>query len=376
LANVVFAIPGDIALRTGGYIYDRRVLALLPSAGVAARHLPLAAGYPFPSRDELAATARAFSQLPRDAVLMVDGLAYGAMPPEVIAQAPCPVVALVHHPLCLETGLPAQRSAALRASEAAALALARHVIVTSPTTARTLMAEFCIGPERVTVAVPGTDKAPLARPPRTPGPPADGRRALARLHSGRARRGLRLLAAGSIVPRKGYDILVRALARLRHLDWCLTIAGDRGFSPATTAALEARIRYAGLRDRVRLVGAVDRRTLAKLYAGADVFATASLYEGYGMVLGEALAHGLPVVASTGGAAAETVPDGAALKVPPGDARALARALGRVLQSAQLRSRLGAAARAAGRKLPDWQDTAGIVAGVIGDIAHGRSHGRG
>jgi glycosyltransferase involved in cell wall biosynthesis len=285
-------------------------------------------------------------------VLLVDGLAYGAMPPEVISQAPCPIIALVHHPLCLEAGLPAERQADLRASEMAALALARHVIVTSPTTARTLRAEFGVPAEKITVAEPGTDRAGRVRPSR----PA------------KVRYRPRLLAAGSIVPRKGYDILVRALARLGHLDWRLTIAGDRDRSPDTSAALDAQIRRSGLRDRIRLVGSVDAHALAKLYAEADVFVTASLYEGYGMVLTEALARGLPIVATTGGAAAETVPDRAALKVPPGDARALARALGRAVRESALRRRLSEAAWAAGRTLPGWRDTAHIVAGVIRDTA--------
>lgn len=352
----VFAIPGDIDLRTGGYTYDRRVLALLPQAGVSARRLPLPGGFPSPSRADLAATARAFCGLPPDAVLLIDGLAYGAMPADVIAHAPGPIVALVHHPLCLETGLPAERQAALRASETAALALARRIVVTSATTARTLAAGFGVPAERITVAEPGTDPAPRAR-----------RYGVRTALAARPAR-LQLLAAGSVVPRKGYDVLVRALARLGHLDWRLTIAGDRDRSPGTTAALAAQIRFSGVRDRIRLVGAVDERTLAKLYDQTDLFVTASLYEGYGMVLSEALARGLPIVTTTGGAAAETVPDRAALKVPPGDARALARALRRALQSASLRKRLSDASWAAGRRLPRWGDTARIIAGAIKDVA--------
>ena len=367
MPDAVFAIPGDINLRTGGYIYDRRVLALLPHAGIAADHLPLAGGYPEPSRDELAATARVFSKLPPEAVLLVDGLAYGTMPPDVILRAPCPIVALVHHPLCLETGLAAERQAELKASETVALALARHIIVTSATTARTLMTAFGAEAERITVAEPGTDK-PRARPFRIYARLASGSMPAAAVPPSEMLDSLQLLAAGSIVPRKGYDILVRALARLRHLDWQLTIAGDRDRSPETAGALEDQIRFSGVRDRIRLVGAVDERTLANLYAQADLFVTASLYEGYGMVLSEALARGLPIVTTTGGAAAETVPDRAALKVPPGDVRALANALGRAMRYGTLRKKLSDASWAAGQKLPDWMDTAHVVAGVIRDVA--------
>jgi glycosyltransferase involved in cell wall biosynthesis len=351
VTQVVFAIPGDLNLRTGGYIYDRRVLALLPRAGVAARHLPLPGSYPAPGPGDLAATARLLAEVPRDAVLLVDGLAYGAMPPEVVARAPCPVVPLVHHPLCLEAGLSPERQAHLRASETAALALARHVVVTSATTARTLAADFGVPAEAITVAEPGTDPAPRVRSARIAREPR-----------------LRLLAVGAVVPRKGYHVLVEALARLAHLDWQLAIAGDRAASPETAAALVARIRRSRLSGRIRLVGSLDARALGALYARSDLLVGASLYEGYGMALAEALARGLAVVASTGGAAAATLPDRAALKVPPGDAEALARALRCALTDAALRKRLADAAWAAGQRLPRWEDTARIVAGAIRQAA--------
>ena len=348
----VFAIPGDINLRTGGYIYDRRVMALLPRFNVAVEHLALPGAYPSPSAEDLRATARAFAKVPRDSVLLVDGLAYGAMPVGVISHAQCPIVALVHHPLCLETGLSAERQAELKASETAALRPARHVIVTSATTARTLIAEFAVPKHRLTVAEPGTDAALRAE-----ASAAVGRRTT-----------LRLLAVGSIVPRKGYDILVQALDLLSHLDWELTIAGDRDRSPETTRALQSQIQGSSMSERIRLAGSLDENALGDLYARADLVVMSSLYEGYGMVLGEALARGLPIVTTTGGAAAETVPDGAALKVPPGDVDAMTSALGRAMTDAALRKNLADAAWAAGQKLPRWEDTARIIAGVIRDVA--------
>jgi glycosyltransferase involved in cell wall biosynthesis len=351
MTEAVFAIPGDIDLRTGGYAYDRRVLALLPRFGVAVRHLALPGGYPAPAPEELAATARAFAQVPQEAVLLVDGLAYGAMPPEVIGEARGPIVALVHHPLCLETGLPPGRRAELKALEAAALALARHVVVTSATTARTVATLLGVPREKITVAEPGTSPAPRAKAART--------MAAIRFPSR-----LRLLAVGSVVPRKGYDLLVQALARLAYLDWELVIAGACDRSPATTAALVSQIRRSMVRDRIRLAGPLDERALGALYAGTDLFVMSSLYEGYGMVLGEALVRGLPIVATTGGAASTTVPDRAALKVPPGDIDALSRALRRAMTDAVLRRKLADAAWAAGRKLPRWDDTARVVAGAI------------
>src|SRR5262245_31173694 len=113
MTPAVFAIPGDINLPTGGYMYDRRVLALLPQMGVAARHLRLPASFPDPRAADLDETARLLAAVaPRD-VLMMDGLAYGAMPAEVVERAQAPIVALVHHPLCLEAGLSQARQDAL-----------------------------------------------------------------------------------------------------------------------------------------------------------------------------------------------------------------------------------------------------------------------
>jgi glycosyltransferase involved in cell wall biosynthesis len=349
MTAVVFAIPGDINLPTGGYTYDRRVLTLLARFGVTARHLELPAGYPAPSATDLDATARAFAETPKGAVLMVDGLAYGAIPTGVIQRANSPIVALVHHPLCLETGLAEARAAELRASETAALTLARRVIVTSRTTARTLVEEFGVTSNKLTVAEPGTDPAPRA-------PGSSGT--------------LQLLAVGSVVPRKGYDILVRALERVAApAAWELTIVGAMDRSPQTTAALEAQITQSPLAARVRMIGDLPERALADMYARSDVLVLSSLYEGYGMVLTEALARGLPIVTTTGGAAAETVPDGAALKVAPGDVDALADALQRVIADTALRQRLADAAWAfAQTSLPRWDDTVARIAAVIEELA--------
>lgn len=369
MIRAAFAIPGDIELPTGGYIYDRRVLSLLPQFHVVAKHLQLPGGYPSPGSADLEATVRIFSKLPRDTILLIDGLAFGAMPADVISSAKCPIVALVHHPLCLETGLSADRQAELKATEAAALALARQVVVTSSTTARTLHSLFAVPAEKITVAEPGTDAAQQATRLRvTPIRAPKGDQTTEAVQPPPPPEPLQLLAVGSIVPRKGYDILIRALDPLGHLDWQLTIAGDQDRSPESTSALRTEIRFSRVHNQIRLVGAVDEGRLADLYAHADLFVTASLYEGYGMVLSEALARGLPIVTTTGGAASETVPDRAALKVPPGDVDALTAALGRAIRDTALRKKLAEASWEAGQKLPRWEDTARIVAGVIAAAA--------
>ena len=341
--KVAFAVPGDIASPTGGYAYARALLAEWPALGVEAEHLVLPAGFPDPSPEDIAGTERLLARVAPDRVLLIDGLAYGAFPSALTGAIRNPVVALVHHPLALETGISRERSDALKHLETNALALARKVVATSPTTARTLLAEFGVPGEKLSVAEPGT--APAPRSPGTGHPGA-------------------LLAVGAVSPRKGYEVLIEALAPLAALDWRLTIVGSLDRDRAAAESLATRIGQAGLAERVTLAGAVGEAELAEAYGRADILVSASLFEGYGMVLAEGLSRGLPIVAATGGATGETVPDGAGIKVPGGDAMALSAALRRMIAEPQTRRAAADAAFAAGAKLPRWSDTARIVAEAL------------
>jgi glycosyltransferase involved in cell wall biosynthesis len=281
--------------------------------------------------------------VPANAVLLIDGLAYGAMPPDIIRRLKAPIVALVHHPLCLEAGLAPARRDELRELEQSALAMARHIVVTSPTTAQTLIDDFSVPADKIMVAVPGTDAAPRAKGTGKP---------------------LQLLSVGSVVPRKAFDVLVHALAPLAELDWRLSIVGAMDRSPEALATLEDAIAQAGLEHRVTLVGPAKQRELDVHYDAADIFAMPSLYEGYGMVLAEAMARGLPIVCTTGGAAASTVPDAAGIKVPPGDIEAFSDAVGRLIADPELRRQMADAAWTAGQALPRWEATARQIAEVL------------
>jgi glycosyltransferase involved in cell wall biosynthesis len=347
MVQVAFAIPGDITLPTGGYAYDRRVLALLPTLGIDAQHVVLPGSYPQPSAADLAKTKQLLATTAGDAVLLIDGLAYGAMPADLVRGVNRKIVALVHHPLCLEAGLNEQRQAELRQLETEALALAGHVVVTSGATAKALVADFAVPPGKITVAEPGTDAAPRAMGTGKP---------------------LQLLGVGSVVPRKAFDLLVRALVPHAGLDWVLTIVGATDRSADALVALKTAIAESGLQHRITLAGPADEARLNVHYASADIFVMPSLYEGYGMVLAEAMARGLPIVCTTGGAAADTVPDAAALKVPPGNVDALSAAIGRLLRDAALRARISDASWAAGQGLPRWEQTARTIANVVRRIA--------
>lgn len=346
--QIVFAIPGDIDAPTGGYGYDRRLLREWRDAGIPTRHLALPGSFPFPTADDLATTERLLAETAPDDVLLVDGLAFGVFPEALAARFSERLVALVHHPLALETGLDPDTVAALRHSEKLALRHARAVAVTSPATRDTLVADYAVARDGITIAVPGTDPAPRATPAAGSAP-------------------FRLLAVGSIIPRKGYDVLVEALAAIADRHWTLTIAGSPDYAPRLAEELRVRIARSGLADRILLVGAVDSHRLAELYDKTDLFVMPSLYEGYGMVLTEALARGLPIVCTLSGAGADALPDAAALKIPPGDAMALAKAMATLIDAPAERLRRAEAAWAAASALPRWRDMARIVAeACLGD----------
>ena len=308
MREVVFAVPGDLATPTGGYAYDRRIIAELPDCGWQASVLDLGDGFPRPTAQARAAACARLAAVPAASPLVVDGLAFGVLPEAArTLERSHRVVALVHHPLALESGLSAQDAAAFRASERQVLAHSGHVVATSEATARVLQADYGVSPDRVSVVEPGTDRGE-ARPQR----------------AGNAT--VVLLAVGAVVPRKGYDVLIAALASLQHLPWRLVIAGDRTRDPETVAQIDQAIARSGLAARIHLAGSVADDELIRLYGEADLFVLPSRFEGYGMAYAEALAHGLPVVATTAGAIPDTVPADAGVLVPPDDVAALTAAL--------------------------------------------------
>lgn len=347
MPEVWFAIPGDLAALTGGYGYARRLIESLPAAGWSPRHVSLPAGFPNPTAAELAATAEALAKLASAAPVLVDGLAFGAMPAPLLDAIPLAYVALVHHPLARETGLTEAAALRFETTEQQALARARAVIATSPHTADVLRHVYGVRGERLFVAPPGTDPAPRAMP-----------------HNAVPQ----FLTVATLTPRKGHADLIRALARLADRPWQSTWVGSLDRDHETTGTVRSLIAEHRLTDRIRLCGALSGPELAAAYASADVFVLPSHYEGYGMAFAEALARGLPVVGYAAGAVPNTVPAGAGILVPPGDVDALTDALTRVVNDRALRSSLGDAAWAHGRRLPTWRDTAAAVSAALASVA--------
>jgi glycosyltransferase involved in cell wall biosynthesis len=345
--RVAFAVPGDLDTPTGGYAYDKRIITELRALGWQVDVIDLGATFPNPDTNARAAALAKLDAVTEGQPIVLDGLAFGVMTEEAVAlSARYPLVALVHHPLALETGLDRNMARALHASERAALACTQAVIVTSASTAEILRRDFAVPAARITVIRPAVDRPQSRQKP----PRADG--------------SVHLLAVGAITPRKGYDMLIEVLGSLQELPWRLVIAGDITRNAAASARLRAGIARQNLQDRIAVTGAVSDAGLAEFYGQADVFVMTSQFEGYGMVLGEAVAYGLPVVATTVGAAQEIVPADAGVLVTPGDASALREALRRVIADANERARLARGACDASKRLPKWPDSAVQFAKVL------------
>jgi glycosyltransferase involved in cell wall biosynthesis len=342
--DFVFAVPGSLDTPTGGYAYDKRMIAELRALGWRPEVLDLGDGFPRPSALTRAAANAHLREVPKGRPIVIDGLAFGVMPQEAEALSVThPLIALIHHPLALETGLTPEEAAALSKSERRALSFTHGVVANSRATVRALTDDYGMPPDRITIAPPGTDRVAQ----------------IERHHSGP----VALLAVGSIVPRKGYDLLVKALAGMRDLPWHLAIVGEARDLTAA-AQLRAAIEHHGLGLRVSLLGSVSPSRLSELYAAADLFVLPSRYEGFGMAYAEAIAHGLPVIGTTAGAIPDTVPPEAGVLIPPDDVPALAAALRHLIESPVERAQLAAGARKAAQSLPTWAESAKLFSDAV------------
>ena len=338
-ACVFVVLPNDIddpAAPSGGNGYDRQLCLGLSAAGWSVRERAVVGAWPRPSAGEKARLARLLASLPDHAVVLLDGLVASAAPEVLVGERDrLRLVVLVHLALA-DPG------------EQQALSAAVAVIVTSRWSRQHLLDLYPLPPDRVHVALPGVIEAAAALPS-----PA----------------GSRLLCVAAVAPHKGHDILVEALAAVAELDWDCTLVGSLDRDPGFVTGIRAHLDRVGLDDRVHLVGTRTGPELDAHFAGADLFVLASRGETFGMVVVEALARGLPVLATAVNGLPEAMgraPDGRrpGLLVGPDDPVALAGALRRWLTESELRQRLRGAAAARRNTLTGWADTARAVSRVL------------
>ncbi|MGW3728055.1 glycosyltransferase family 4 protein [Streptomyces sp. NPDC000851] len=355
LRTVHFVMPGgvdDPATPSGGNAYDRRVCLDLAGFGWQVRKVVVDGTWPRPGAEARTELARRLGELPDSSVVLLDGLVACGVPEIVVPEAErLRIAVLVHLPLGDETGLAPATAAELDARERTVLRAVGAVIATSDWAVRRLVAHHGLAPDRVHVAAPGADIAPLASG-------TDGVS--------------RLLCVAAVTPRKGQHRLVEALAAVTDLPWSCVCVGGLGQDPEYVTQLRTLIRKYGLQDRIHLAGPQAGAELDASYATADLMVLASYAETYGMAVTEALARGIPVLATDVGGLPEAVgraPDGGVpgILVPPEDPAALAAELRGWFGEADVRRRLKSAARSRRAALDGWATTAKNLAGVLGRL---------
>lgn len=347
--HVTFVYPGDLDTRTGGYRYDKRIIEELQSerAGSDPWRVDLVSldgDYPFPNPTQQEIADAQFDAIADGTLVVVDGLAFSVLPTIMARHARrLNLVALIHHPLALETGLSEEQTKHLELLETQALGYACHVITTSQLTADSLAA-YQVPAGKITAVLPGTDTAPLA--------------------SGSDSDTFNILCVATLTQRKGHKVLFDALSHLHHLPWQLHCAGSTERDPATYQALVTQRQQFKLEERIFFVGEIGDDELEAHYHQADVFVLPSFHEGYGMVLSEAIARGLPVICSDAGAMPDTVPDGAGILVPPGDVSSWSEALSTFMSDNTQRHQLRQAAVQARQHLRSWQQAVEEFSSVL------------
>ncbi len=340
---IVYAEFADYDRATGGYVYNARLCAELAGLGWSVRRLELPSGFPELSSDAMSEIARLLEACPDRSIVMIDQVCLGPIA-ELALQVQTKRlrwVEIFHHPTVHDVPQGCRVRARVDQRERAALAVPDLVVTSSASTARTLRADFRVPERMIVTAPPGFDRV---QPNAT--------------RVGAAPK--RLLSVGAIVPRKGYVALIDALAGMGTPDWSLHIVGNPDRDPGHAAAVAATITAGGLGDRIRLRGKLSDADLAREWAAADLYVSASEHEGFGMAIAEAVMRGLPVVTTSAGAVGDWLSRDCATVLPNGDVAALRDAIAAVIKQPDRLKAMAHAALVVATQLPTWPHSARIV----------------
>jgi glycosyltransferase involved in cell wall biosynthesis len=342
----------DPARPSGGSSYDRRICRGLAAIGWTVHVRPVPGSWPRPDAAARATLTHVMAGVPDDAIVLIDGLVASAVPEVLVPEAGrLRLVALVHAPLG-DSRPGTEAAAQALAKERTVLSAAVAVVTTSRWTRRWLLDRYTLEPAHVHVAEPGVDAANLA-----PGTAAGGE----------------LLCVAAVTPGKGHDVLLAALAAVTDLPWRCVCVGTLTLDPGFVSRIARQSRKGGTGERIRFTGPLTGTDLDAAYAAADALVLATRAETYGMVVTEALARGLPVIATTAGGLPEALGRGSdgnrpGLLVPPGDSEALAAALRRWLGDSVLRQRLRRLSQERRRTLQGWSATSVRLSRVLDEVA--------
>jgi glycosyltransferase involved in cell wall biosynthesis len=337
LSKVAFITVGDTGRKTGGYVYNARVISGLRQRGVEVEEIVACGASPDEQRAAAPQLGSTLDPSEFD-VIVVDALARIAVAPHLARwRASRPVVAMVHELPSVAGGETGPETLARERDYEEPLLSADRLVGVSEHGRKVLQSRG-VQPGRIHVALPGFDHLPS--------------NALSYVE----RDGPVLaLCVAQWIPRKGILALVEAWKLHERPGSELQLIGETDADPDYAARVSAAIEAAP-QSSIIVSGAVDDAVLGAAYASADLFVLPSRYEGYGIVYAEALSRGLPIAACDVGPVPEVVGREAAILVQPDDRDALSAALDLLLGDSKLRERMSAAAIRRASRLPRWEDT--------------------
>lgn len=352
MKEVHFIVPdgiNDTARPSGGNIYDRHLIDELHNQGITVVETPVSGSWPVATTRSLGDLTTVLSAVTDGGVVLIDGLISSAASEVLIPHATRLRLIIVMH---LPLGSQPTADVRVRLGEQISLSAAIAIITTSSWTQGWLLDNYKLKPESVHVAEPGVEPADITSP---------------------SANGGQLVCIAAVVPHKGHDILVEALATLSEHHWECRFIGSSTLDIDFVAQLQRRLHETQLSERIQFTGPLVGASLSSAYASADLLIAPSRMDTYGMVLTEAFARGIPVIATEVGGLPTTLGfvgehNRPGMLVPAEDPIALAQAIGIWLNEESHRQQLRELALTRRRTLNSWTKTASVVAQVIEAVA--------
>jgi len=285
--NLHFLCPGNINSLTGAHIFTKRLTDGLKKNGHHVVIHQLTNDFPFPSDNSLQETQNILNLIPPSEIIIFDNLISTAIPgllKEMDNKER--LVCLFHLPLSIYPGFSAYQREILTASEDETLSYTHNILAVGPFVENFLI-NHGVDKKRIILTFPGVDVFPQKK-----------------IYPTKPRK---LISVANFIRSKGHVPLVKALTALKNINWILDCYGDLDQDRQYLADLQAMIRRSDLQKKIFIHGTISGKALSEAYLNADLFIHPSEFETYGIAITEALAHGIPVVSSTGGGTLSTVP---------------------------------------------------------------------
>jgi glycosyltransferase involved in cell wall biosynthesis len=347
--TLYFLITGNLHSLTGGYLYNTHMINGLKEKGYTVN--VLATDWQWKDIDELEKICRYnLEKLPHGTCIVVDSLILASLH-QIIQEFRKRLIflGLIHLPSSYDILSGVQGE--LAREELIALDHVRQVIVTGRFTFD-LLCHAGLNPVKIRIVEPGTDLFP--RKKRYKAVPSE------------------LLCISNYSSLKAQDMMIRALYRLADRDWTLHLYGSMDRDREYTASVRSLIQQLKMEHRIYMHGIVERDEISGVFLNADLFLLPSLFESYGMVLTESLAHGIPVVTTLAGNLPCTVPAGMGLLIEPGNEEQLAEAICSLFDDPKKYSNLCAAASQYFRQVRSWEKAVTDFEMIIRDTMKDRN----